>query len=108
MGDDNLRIQLAQVDMDDLQEFLREGRSRQYNSAALVQQDRPSILGRWILDVDNTLQQFHAKYSTMDDRTRRNLDTYIEAIGDQMSLSFSDGNFYTCRIFYQKGYVGHE
>ena len=28
MGDHNLRMQLAQVDMDDLQEFLREGRSR--------------------------------------------------------------------------------
>ena len=94
MGDDSLRMQLAQVDMDDLQEFLREGRSRQYNSAALAQQDRPSILGRWILDVDNTLQQFHAQYPTMPERARRNLDTYIEAIGDQMSLSFSDGNFY--------------
>ena len=47
-----------------------------------------------ILDVVNTLQQFHAQYSTMDDRARRNLDTYIKAIGDQMSLSFSDGNFY--------------
>jgi hypothetical protein len=94
MGDNNLRRQLAQVDMDDLQEFLREGRSRQYNSAALAQQDRPSILGRWILDVDNTLQQFNAQYPTMPERARQNLDTYIKAIGDQMSLSFSDGNFY--------------
>ena len=94
MGDNNLRMQLAQVDMDDLREFLRDGHSKQYSSAALAQHDRPRILGRWVLDVVNTLQQFHAQYSTMDDRARRNLDTYIKAIGDQMSLSFSDGNFY--------------
>ncbi len=94
MGDNNLRMQLAQVDMDDLREFLRDGHSKQYNSVALAQHDRPRILGRWVLDVVNTLQQFHAQYSTMDDRARRNLDTYIKTIGDQMSLSFSDGNFY--------------
>ena len=95
MTDSNLRMQLAQVNMDDLQEWLRDGdSSSQYNPDALAQHDRPRILGRWVLDVANTLQQFHTKYSTMDDRTRRNLDTYLKTIGDQMSLSFSDGNFY--------------
>jgi len=95
MTDSILRMQLAQVNMDDLQEWLRNGdSSSQYNPDALDQHDRPRILGRWILDVANTLQQFHAKYSTMDDRTRRNLDAYLKTIGDQMSLSFSDGNFY--------------
>jgi hypothetical protein len=95
MTDSSLRRQLAQVNMDDLQEWLRNGdSSSQYNPDALDQHDRPRILGRWVLDVANTLQQFHAKYSTMDVRTRQNLDTYLKTIGDHMSLSFSDGNFY--------------
>ena len=95
MADPNLRMQLAQVNMHDLQEWLRNGdSSSQYNPEALAQHDRPRILGRWVLDVVNTLQQFHTQYSTMDDRKRQNLDTYLKTIGDQMSLSFSDGNFY--------------
>jgi len=99
MGDTNLQMQLAQVDMNDLQEFLLDGRSKQYTSAALAQQNRPRILGRWILDVNNTLQQFHIQYeekfkTTMPDRARHHLEKYIEAIGDQMSLSFSDGYVY--------------
>ena len=95
MGDNNLRMQLAQVNMDDLLLHLDpEKGSTNYTTASLVQQGRAPILGRWILDVDNTLQQFYTQYPNMPERARRNLETYIKAIGDQMSLSFSDGNFY--------------
>ncbi len=95
MGDTNLQMQLAQVNMDDLLLHLDpEKGSTNYTPASLVQQGRTPILGRWILDVDNTLQQFYTQYPTMPDRARQNLEIYIKAIGDLMSLSFSDGYFY--------------
>jgi hypothetical protein len=107
-GDPGLRMQLTQVDMDDLRKYLRhlfdpiEG-STHYNSASLTQQGRPKILGRWILDVDNTLEQFDRQFPNMDDRAKRNLATYIKAIGDQLSLSFSDGKFYLeARYFHNR------
>ena len=90
----DLKAKLAQVDLDDLYEFLTQGRSRQYNSATLTQQGRAPILGRWILDVDNTQQQFDQAFSGIDDRSKRNLNQYLQAVGERTSLSFSDGFFY--------------
>ena len=107
-GDSDLRMQLAQVDMDDLRKYLLhlfdlEKGSSQYNTATLKQQRRPIILGRWVLDVDNTLEQFYLEFQNMDERAKRNLKTYIVAIGHLMSLSFSDGNFYLeAKYFHSK------
>ena len=90
----DLKAKLAQIDLDDLREFLINGRSRQYNSATLTQQGRAPILGRWVLDLENTRQQFEQAFPDIDDRSRRNLNQYLETIGERTSLSFSDGFFY--------------
>ena len=104
-GDPELRAQLAQVDMNHLRNYLLDTKtvSDQFNLATLTQQGLPPILGRWTLDVDNTLQQFQTEFPNMDDRAKRDLKTYIEAIGDQMSLSFSTGNYYLeAKYFHSK------
>ena len=93
--DQQLRTQLAQVDLNDLRQYLHKGESPQYNSVALAQQRRPRILGRWVMDVDNTVEQFERAYPlATDPRTKRNIRQYLTAIAEQMSLSFSDGFYY--------------
>jgi len=75
-------------------QFLRSGKSQQYNIAILKQQGRDPILGRWELDSGDTLQQFKSKYPKIDERKERALLDYLETISEHLSLSFSDGYCY--------------
>ena len=105
--DPEVRSLLSAVDLEDLRKYMIhlndiEKGSTKFTSAALVQQNRPKILGRWVLDVENTVQQFEVTFENMDDRAKDNLRQYIEAIGDGMSISFSDGKFYFAAKYFHE------
>ncbi len=92
--DENLKAQLAHVNLVDFRTFLKKGKSGEYNAALLQQQGRSPILGCWELDPESTFAQFKSTYPKMNDREMKILNNYLVELADQMSLSFSDGFCY--------------
>ena len=94
LADEFLRKKLSQVDTRDLYEYLRTGKSSLSDPATLRAQNRPVLLGGWELDVPATQQQFEAKYDKMDDREKKKVREYLEALAPTLMLSFSETFFY--------------
>jgi hypothetical protein len=94
MVDESLRKKLSQVDTRDLLQYLRTGKSHLSDPAKLHAQNRPVLLGGWELDVPATQQQFEAIYPKMNDRERKKVREYLEALEPTLMLSFSETTFY--------------
>jgi hypothetical protein len=94
MNDKSLRKKMSHVDTRDLYEYLRTGKSALADPATLHAQNRPVLLGGWELDVPATQKQFEAIYSKMDDREKKKVLEYLEALAPTLMLSFSETHFY--------------
>ena len=94
LADELLRKKLSQVDTRDLYEYLRTGKSSLSDPEMLHTQNRPVLLGGWELDVPATQKQFEAIYPKMDDREKKKVREYLEAIAPTLMLSFSETYFY--------------